>query len=82
MENRAMTENGEKPDRLTVRRNSERELHFHYNRDERLKMKGEMPAAERKRRTRVKKITRWLYVLLGAAILILVMMILYKYLFL
>ncbi len=71
----------EKPDRLTVRRNPETELHFHYNREERLKLKGEMPAAERTKRTRIRKITKVLYVLLGAAIIVLVALFLYRMFF-
>jgi len=77
----AMAANNEEPDRLTVRRDAETEYHFHYNREERLKMKGELPEPERKRRRRVKKYTQWLYVLLGAAIMLLIMILLYKIFF-
>ncbi len=78
MGNNAMAADIEKPDRLTVRRNPETEFHFHYSREERLKLKGEIPEKERTRRTRVKKIIKVLYILLGAAILILVALFLFR----
>ena len=78
MGNGNMAADIEKPDRLTVKRNAETEYHFHYNREERLKLKGEMPEPERVRRVRIKKITRVLYVLLGGAIIVLVALFLYR----
>jgi hypothetical protein len=78
MGNGNMAADFEKPDRLTVKHNAETEFHFHYNREERLKLKGEIPRPERIRRARVKKITRVLYVLLGGAIIVLVALFLFR----
>ena len=63
----------EKPEILSIKKSVGQEYHFHYNRDERLKLKNEDGGKDGKK-SRRRKMTKWLIVILAAAIGVLMLL--------
>ena len=74
-----MSSDREKPDVLRVKKDAVSGFHFHYNRDERLALKGDAAGPERKKRERVRKMNTVLLIVLGVAVGVLVFLLLFKY---
>ncbi|RPJ07741.1 MAG: hypothetical protein EHM28_06165 [Spirochaetaceae bacterium] len=71
----------EKPDILHVKRIPESRLNFHYNREERLKLRNDPNDKEAAKRKKILKAGKLLVIFLAMAIIILVSLLVYKYFF-
>jgi hypothetical protein len=77
----AMPYEEEKYDVLPIKRDAEKEYHFHYHREERLKRRPPVDPKDVAKRTKIRKIGKWLTIALAIAILVLVALFLYRFFF-
>jgi hypothetical protein len=71
----------EKKDILHVKKDAGREFHYHYNREERLAQRQPVSKAEAGKRRRYLKFGKLLYIVLAAAIILLVFLFIYRFFF-
>jgi hypothetical protein len=72
---------GENHDVLRVKRNPEREFHFHYRREERLQRRAAQDPKLAARIRRNRKVGKWLIIALALSILVLVSLFIYRLFF-
>jgi hypothetical protein len=73
--------NGLEHDVLKVKRNSEREFHFHYRREERLQRRAAQDPKLAVRLRRNRKVGKWLIIALALSILVLASLLIYRFFF-